>query len=165
MTTETERFATPRVAAGVLFRDGKGDVLLVNPTYKAGWEIPGGYVEEGESPRAAALREVREELGLDVEVGDMLVLDWAPHPAEGDKLLIIFDGGELTPGLVAQFQLAQNEIAAAAFFNMNQLNEVLPARLARRLVYAATHDLASYLEHGAEPATGHRQPTAASARQ
>ncbi len=47
--------ATPRVAAGVLFRDAAGRVLLVKPTYKDGWEIPGGYVERGESPHAAAV--------------------------------------------------------------------------------------------------------------
>ena len=56
--TEAEKFATPRVAAGVLIRDDAGRVLLVKPTYKDGWEIPGGYVEKGESPHAAATREV-----------------------------------------------------------------------------------------------------------
>ena len=50
VTNEADNFATPRVGAGVLFRDGAGRVLLVKPTYKNGWEIPGGYVERGESP-------------------------------------------------------------------------------------------------------------------
>lgn len=45
--------ATPRVAAGVLIRDAAGRILLVKPTYKDGWEIPGGYVEPDESPAAA----------------------------------------------------------------------------------------------------------------
>src|SRR2546427_4897446 len=63
--TTTPPMATPRIAAGVLFRDPDGRVLLVKPTYKAGWDIPGGYVEPGESPKQAALREVREELGIE----------------------------------------------------------------------------------------------------
>ena len=54
------RVATPRVAAGVLFRDVEGRILLVKPSYKEGWDIPGGYVEPGESPKQAAAREVRE---------------------------------------------------------------------------------------------------------
>lgn len=83
------KFATSRVAAGVLFNDGDGRVLLVNPTYKRGWEIPGGYVEISESPRAAAIREVKEELDLEIDVRNLLILDWAPHPNEGDKLLTI----------------------------------------------------------------------------
>ena len=94
---EEFRSATPRVAAGVLFRDGAGRVLLVKPTYKQGWDIPGGYVEPGESPKQAALRELREELGISPAIGRLLIVDWAPHPNEGDKLLFIFDGGHLEP--------------------------------------------------------------------
>jgi len=70
--------ATPRVAAGVLFRDAQGRVLLVKPTYKDGWDIPGGYVEPGESPKQAARREVLEELGIEPPIGRLLVVDWAP---------------------------------------------------------------------------------------
>jgi 8-oxo-dGTP diphosphatase len=151
VTAEVERFATPRLAAGVLFRHADGRILLVKPTYKDGWEIPGGYVETGESPRAAAVREVREELGLDVDLADMLVLDWAPHPAEGDKLLLIFDGGQLDDATVSRLALAQHEIANAAFFPVDRLFDVMPARLARRVAYAASGHANAYLEHGIEP--------------
>ena len=152
MTSEADRFATPRVAAGALFRDDAGRVLLVKPTYKDGWEIPGGYVEAGESPRAAAAREVKEELGLDIDLTAMLVLDWAPHPAEGDKLLIIFDGGRLNQQEVDRLVIAQHELSAARFFDVDQLHQVLPARLARRVVSAAIGHDGPYLEHGTAPA-------------
>ncbi len=148
MTSQAEKFATPRVAAGVLFRDQAGRVLLVKPSYKDGWEIPGGYVEHGESPLAAAAREVREELGTDLEVTDLLVLDWAPHPAEGDKLLVIFRGRTLTEADVAQLQLQANEITEARFFTLDQLPGLMPDRLARRVAEAAQHDSGTYLEHG-----------------
>jgi 8-oxo-dGTP pyrophosphatase MutT (NUDIX family) len=148
VASESDRFATPRVAAGVLFRDAHGRVLLVKPTYKNGWEIPGGYVEQGESPRAAALREVREELGATLEVADMLVLDWAPHPAEGDKLLIIFRGGQLTDQDVQQFTLEADELSEARFFSVDELPELMPDRLARRVAEAARSQAGEYLEHG-----------------
>ena len=102
--------ATPRVAAGVLFRDDSGNILLVRPTYKPFWDLPGGYVEPGESPRAAAVREVTEELGLSVEVGQLLSVDWAPQDSEGDKLLFIFDGGVLIPGLFDEIRFTDGEI-------------------------------------------------------
>jgi hypothetical protein len=51
---------TKHVAAGWLFQDAAGRVLLVQPAYKDSWEIPGGGVEEGESPGEAARRELRE---------------------------------------------------------------------------------------------------------
>src|SRR5581483_8587882 len=72
-----------QAAAGLLYVDQEGRVLLVRPTYKPYWEIPGGEVEPGESPRDAARREVREELGCDVlPVGDLLVVDFLP-PRDG----------------------------------------------------------------------------------
>jgi 8-oxo-dGTP pyrophosphatase MutT (NUDIX family) len=53
-----------RAVATMLFIDRSGRVLVVKPTYKPGWELPGGSVEDGESPATAATREVDEELGL-----------------------------------------------------------------------------------------------------
>ena len=46
-----------RVGAGVLFFDAEGRVLLVEPTHKDDWEIPGGWVEADESPYESAIRE------------------------------------------------------------------------------------------------------------
>ncbi len=148
MTTDADKFATPRVAAGVLFRDDAGRVLLVKPSYKDGWEIPGGYVERGESPLAAATREIKEELGVDLDITDLLVLDWAPHPAEGDKLLVIFRGRTLDHDDLTRFRLDKSEIVDAEFFPVDQLADLMPARLARRVAEAAAQDAGTYLEHG-----------------
>jgi 8-oxo-dGTP pyrophosphatase MutT (NUDIX family) len=125
--------ARPRVAAGVLVHDEQGRVLMVRPTYKEGWDIPGGYVEPDESPAQAAEREVAEELGLHRAPGRLLVVDWAPHPAEGDKLLFVFDGGTLTPAEVSDLQLCANEIAEARYWSPDDLDELAPARLVNRL--------------------------------
>lgn len=68
-------------AAGVLYVDGHGRVLLVQPRHKPYWDLPGGIVELelGESPRDAARREVKEELGCSaLPVGDLLVVDYLP---------------------------------------------------------------------------------------
>jgi len=151
VNTESERFATPRVAAGVLFRDHRGRVLVVNPTYKSGWEIPGGYVERGESPRAAATREVKEELGLDVSLGALLVVDWAPHPREGDKMLIIFEGAELSDDQIGRIHVHATEISEARYVPSNDLPAMMPARLARRILAATLNIADPYLEHGSRP--------------
>ena len=93
-----------RLIAHVLMRDAEGRILLCDTAFKSDWELPGGIVEPGEPPRDGAIREVREELGLDLAVGRLLVADWLP-PYLGweDALELIFDGGLVSqdrPGLV-----------------------------------------------------------------
>lgn len=143
--------ATPRVAAGVLFIDG-GRVLMLRPTYKDYWEIPGGYVEAGESPYAAAHREVQEELGIDVPIGRMLAVDWAPRDTEGDKLLFLFAGPALPHDTA--FTFADGEIAEARYVELDDLDSYTIDRLARRIRSAVQAPVPQYLEHG-EPTETH----------
>ena len=143
--------ATPRMAAGALIRDGGTRILLVRPTYKDGWDIPGGYVEPGESPAAACARELAEEINLDQPTGRLLVVDWAPHPIEGDKILFIFDGGEMTESEAEELVVDGREIERAEFHEAKALPDLMPERLARRLLTAldAVHQQATtYAEHG-----------------
>ena len=141
------RVATPRVAAGVLFHDGAGRVLLVKPTYKDGWDIPGGYVEPGESPKQAAAREVAEELGIAEPIARLLAVDWAPHPDEGDKLLFIFDGGQVARN-VGDLEVDRSEIAAVEFVRLADAADRLPRRLLQRISSAMASSDDAYLEHG-----------------
>lgn len=143
--------ATPRVAAGALFFDGEGRVLLVRPSYKKHWEIPGGYVEPGESPRAACMREIREELALTPALGPMLVVDWAPAEHEGDKLLFIFNGGSLAPEQERDIRFADGEITEWRYVSAESLEQHSPPRLARRIrtaIAALSDGMSAYAEHG-----------------
>jgi 8-oxo-dGTP diphosphatase len=142
------RVATPRVAAGVLFKDHLGRVLLVKPTYKDGWDIPGGYVEPGESPLRAAIRETSEELGLTFAIGRLLLVDWAPHPDEGDKLLFIFDGGKVDVETVGLAALQASEIAETTLAEPDRLADLLPDRLLVRVTSALVESSETYAEHG-----------------
>jgi 8-oxo-dGTP diphosphatase len=139
------------VAAGVLFFDDAGRILLVQPTYKDYWDIPGGYVETGETPAQAAAREVREELDIETPVGPLLVADWAPHPDEGDKLLLIFDGGTLTADQTDGIRLQADELASYAFRDPAEAVTLLIPRLGRRVAAAIDAHQAgrtTYLECG-----------------
>jgi 8-oxo-dGTP diphosphatase len=148
MSDPSSLFATPRLAAGALFsRDS--EVLLVHKTYGNGWDIPGGYVDRGESPAVACQREVREELGLTRVARRLLVHDWAPNENEGDKMLYVFDCGEL--GDESLIHLDNVEIDNVEWVSVGSLARYVIPRLARRLTSAYSAYVSGefiYLEYG-----------------
>ncbi|MFD8985928.1 NUDIX domain-containing protein [Streptomyces sp. NPDC059564] len=126
------------VAAGVLLFDDRDRVLLVDPTYKPGWEFPGGVVEAGEAPACAGVREVAEELGLTLDrMPGLLVVDWEPprSPAYGG-LRLLFDGGRLTEADTARLRLPGPELRAWRFVTETEAAGLLPPQRYERLRWA-----------------------------
>lgn len=90
---------------------------------------------------------VTEELGLQPPIGDLLAVDWAPHPQDGDKLLFIFDGGRLPADQLNAVHLQEDELSEYRYVDLDQVDELTVDRLARRLRSAlAARPL--YLEDG-----------------
>lgn len=143
--------ARKRVAADVLLRDPAGRVLLVNPTYKPGWDLPGGMAEANEPPDEAVRRELREELGQDVALLGLLVVDWvAPHGPWDDQIAFIFDGGTLDR--VGDLRPHDQELSEARFVPLDQARELVRERMRRRLdaaVAALGQGRPVYLHDGA----------------
>jgi 8-oxo-dGTP diphosphatase len=150
----TAALPAKRLGSAVLFTDPAGRVLLVEPTYKDYWEIPGGCVEVDESPYDAAVRELKEELGLPVTPGRLLVVDWVP-PRRGrtEGVMFVFSGGLLSPAREAAIRLPQQELRGWAWCDPAEAGTRLSALLARR-VSAALHALeqgvTNYLENGSQ---------------
>jgi 8-oxo-dGTP pyrophosphatase MutT (NUDIX family) len=147
----TESFSRPRVAAGALFFDRLGRVMMVVPPYKDYLDIPGGYIEHGETPTQAAAREVKEELGITPPIGRLLVVDWAPSSSEGDKQLFVFDGGVLDQGWLDQIALDPAELTGYEFREVASIAELTIPRLARRIIHGARaweEGTMAYLENG-----------------
>jgi 8-oxo-dGTP diphosphatase len=68
-------YLDPKVAVGTIIRDERDHVVLVRRAIEPGygkWVFPGGYVDRGEEVQAAALREAREETGLDIRLDRLL---------------------------------------------------------------------------------------------
>lgn len=121
-----------RLAAGALVTDGRGDVLLVEPTYKANWEVPGGGVEAHETAPAACARECREELGLELAVGRLLVVDHQlDPPPRGDAVMFLYEGGVLAEP--TGITLQRSELRSYRFVAPAELDNLVIARLARRI--------------------------------
>jgi 8-oxo-dGTP pyrophosphatase MutT (NUDIX family) len=117
--------AAAYVAAGALITDPVGRVLLVKPNYRDHWLFPGGTADHDESPEAACARELKEEVGLDLPVGPLLVLDWAPVRADRPRPMVtfIFDGGILDRP--ERIRLQEDELDEYGFFEPGQAVELL----------------------------------------
>ncbi len=145
------------MGAGVLFFDEAGRVLLVEPTYKQYWEIPGGAVEADESPYDAAVRELKEELGLARPPGRILAVDWVPpRPDRTEGLMLVFDGGLLRAEDAGDISVPPDELRGWAFCTLPEAGDRLSPLLARRVaacVAAKTAGQTVYLENGRCSAT------------
>lgn len=120
--------------AGALFLNESGQLLLVNPTYKPQWEIPGGIVEENESPRRACIREVQEELGLRIGANRLLSVAWqAPTAEKSESLMFIFWGGVLLVDEIAKIELPVAELSEYRFLDLNDALLLLTPTLGHRV--------------------------------
>lgn len=150
---QTPEPRTETVAAGVLLFDEQDRVLLVDPTYKPGWEFPGGVVEPGEAPARAGMREVAEETGIRLErVPGLLVVDWEPPapPAFGGMRLL-FDGGLLTARAAGRLTLPAAELRGWRFVTLREAAGMLPGLRYDRLrwaMHAREHSTVLNLEAG-----------------
>lgn len=125
------------IAAGALFLDQQGRLLIVNPTYKPLWNIPGGIVEEGESPRQGCEREVKEEIGLDKSLERLLCVEYsAGKDSDVEKLFFVFWGGVLTVDEIAAIRLPPDELSDYCFLPVDEALALLPSTKAARVHYS-----------------------------
>lgn len=111
-------------AGGCIFNE-KGEVLLQKRADCNKWGFPGGAVELGETPEMAAIREVKEETGLDVEVNKLIGIytDSDVVCVNGDKVHSICIGYEMSI-VGGELVCDKDETLELKFFSLNDMPEL-----------------------------------------
>jgi 8-oxo-dGTP diphosphatase len=138
------------VSAGALIFDRKGRLLILKPTYKSGWTIPGGVMEaDGESPWEACQREVREECGLTVRTGRLACMDFRPpRPGRPGGIRYLFDCGRLDDRALGAIVLQAEELSEFRIVKLGKALTMLRGPIKRRVRAACAAGTAVYLEDG-----------------
>ena len=100
-----------RMGAGVIFHNSRGEILIVKPNYKDHWILPGGVVEANESPQTTCIREIKEELGLNIPRPKFLgVMYLDNRDNRGENLQFVFYGGVLTNEQITSIAINSKEL-------------------------------------------------------
>ncbi|MDQ6650657.1 MAG: NUDIX hydrolase [Actinomycetota bacterium] len=116
-------FPDPKVGVGVVVVHA-GELLLVRRAMapeRGKWSIPGGFLDHGEDPQVAAVREVQEETALDVVIDRLVdVFFNAPAAGEGGASLFVLYAGTYRTGTPT----AGDDADAVGFFRPDELPEL-----------------------------------------
>ncbi len=145
-------FDLPRIpaSAGALIGDGDGRILILKPTYKSGWTVPGGQMEaDGETPWEACRREVAEETGLEVHGGRLVCVDFLrPRTGRPGGLRFLFDCGSVDTNGGYRIVLQETEIAAYRWAAPEEAAGLLSGPVGRRVGHGLGASGTVYLEDG-----------------
>ena len=137
-------------SAGALVFDQAGRLLILKPTYKTGWTIPGGVMEaDGETPWDACRREVREECGIEVPGARLACVDFRPgRPGHPGGIRFLFDCGAVGDAALAAIRVQPEEVAEYRLVPVDDALALLRAPIRRRVRAATRHRRCIYLENG-----------------
>lgn len=127
-------FPKKRCSAGALIPDESGKLLLVKPTYRKEWLLPGGVVEADEDPITGLLREVMEEVGLVVHVQSLRCVDYlATTGVLGESLHFLFDCSAVRMDVATKVAPRSPELNGICWVTPFEALDLLPTSISRRL--------------------------------
>jgi len=145
-----------RMASGVLIFNESGELLLVKPSYKDNWSIPGGIVDDNESPREAGLREVKEEVNINLKDLRFLCVEYT-RKGKDENLFFLFYGGKLTLQQIDEIKIDPDEIGEFKFVKTEEATELIGeskvlAKILSKCPKILENHVPIYLENGEENA-------------
>jgi RimJ/RimL family protein N-acetyltransferase/8-oxo-dGTP pyrophosphatase MutT (NUDIX family) len=143
---------TKRIIAQGLIRNSAGETLLCELTYKKEWDLPGGVVDPHESPAQALVREIWEELQVEVLPRSLVAVNWLPrYRGWDDAMLFVFDLG-VDDQVIARAHLEPRELRSLHWCSLQEV-ERRAAPYVTRMLHRLEHltEETAYLEDGSDP--------------
>lgn len=146
-----QRLPKKQIGAGVLLFNKNNELLIVKPSYRNYWSIPGGVVEKNETPKNGCIREIQEEIGLSISKLQFLSVNYIfDNEKKGESLLFIFYGGTLSNKQIASIQIDKKEIIEYKFLKIKHalslLDKIMKDSISKSLK-ALKNKTALYLEN------------------
>lgn|SRR3989338_2882453 len=128
---EFVNYRNPRPTVTVLVSN-KNRLLLtkrLNNPFKAWWDLPGGFIDRGEHPETAAIRELKEETGLDIKLNGTFGIYTGTYPSDTDSFHVITivyraecdsDALQANDDVIASQWFEKKEIPSEIAFDSNQ---------------------------------------------
>lgn len=139
-------------SAALLFND-KNELLIVKQNYKEGWSVPGGVLDALESPHDGCVREIKEEIGLDIPTLTFLVVTYKRNSVGEefpyDSIEFMFSGGTLTAEQISHIVLQKDELDEYKFCTPDEALALLRPTIAARVraaLDAIVHSTPVYTE-------------------
>lgn len=139
-----------RMGSGIILLNEHHEILITKSPYRDYWTIPGGTVDENESPRRACIREVKEEIGLDILDVRFMCVDYQNNSEKGESLQFLFYGGILTQEQIHAITLQEEEISEYTFLPLLEAQKLLGKNIGIRIekcLEAYKKNQALYLEN------------------
>lgn len=145
-----------RVITQGLLRNHEGELLMCELTYKREWDLPGGVVDPRESPAFALVREVAEELRVDVRPLRLAATNWLPpYRAWDDAMLFVYELellGRSTDQLLDDVVLEPREIRELHWCSLADVDAHAAPYVGRHL-RSISAEIDGAASEGREPAT------------
>jgi RimJ/RimL family protein N-acetyltransferase/ADP-ribose pyrophosphatase YjhB (NUDIX family) len=143
---------TKRAISQGLIRNNANEILLCELSYKQEWDLPGGVVDPHESPSHAVIREIREELQVEVVPRSLVAVNWLPSwQGWDDAVLFVFDLG-VDDDVIARARLEPRELRSLHWCTLDDVERRAAPYVTRMLTRLALQtEGTAYLEDGSDP--------------
>jgi len=127
-------FPEKRVSSIGFILNEEQKILLVKPSYYKFWHLPGGFVDEHESPLEAIQREILEEINLNLEPSRLMMVDYEAGSEQTKEVLVfIFDFCTVDQDKFIQLKVDNSEIIDFGFFDMDTAIQLVGPERSKRL--------------------------------